>query len=162
MSYKFNGGQKNSMNYGSAQQEAFFQRGTFRNLSPEWLLGLKRLSQSCLSTAPASARPSPLPAEPASSRRAYLPLRQVFVGPQQVGGQEGLRRPEAGEEAVGADQRGGQEPAFARDPSRAQEHGCGRRRRPPGHRAGHIHPGRKGRGPGPFLLLFVFHQLESG
>lgn len=80
--------------------------------------------------------------------RAYLSLGQVLVRPQKVRGQEGLGRPEAGEEAIGAEQRGGQEPALTRDPSGAQEH-SGRRRGAPRYRAGHIHPGREGRGPGP-------------
>lgn len=103
------------------------------------------LSPSSLTACSPHTLPLPLPRRPS----AYLPLRQVLVRPQQVGGQEGLGRPEAGEEAVGAEQRCGQEPALARNPSGAQEHGGRRRRRPPGHGAGHIHPGREGRGPGP-------------
>lgn len=96
---------------------------------------------------PAARSGDPRPARMPAGR-AYLSLRQVLVRPQQVGGQEGLGRPEAGEEAIEAEQRGGQKPALAGHPSRAQEH-SGRRCRPPGHRAGNIHPGREGRGPGP-------------
>lgn len=118
---------------------------------------LKRLSHSSSSSFPQayalrtlSARSGrPGPARPPPAPRAYLSLRQVLVWPQQVGSQEGLGRPEAGEEAISAEQRGGQDPALVGDPSGAQEHGGRRRRRPPGHRAGNIHPEREGRGPGP-------------
>lgn len=115
---------------------------------------LKRLSHLLLLLSssvspPHTFRPlGPSGATP-TARRAYLSLGQVLVWPQQVGGQEGLGRPEAGEEAISAEQRGGQDPALVGDPSGAQEHGGRRRRRPPGHRAGNIHPEREGRGPGP-------------
>lgn len=78
----------------------------------------------------------------ATCPRAYLPLGEVLVGPQQVAGQEGLGRPEVGEEAVRAQQRGGQEPAAARDPGRAQQSG-----RRPAPRARPLHPPPPRRGP---------------
>lgn len=75
---------------------------------------------------------------------AYLSLRQVLVRPQQVRREERLRRPEVCEEAVGAEQRGRQEPALARDAGSTQKHPGRRRRRSSGHPGWHVHPGREG------------------
>ena len=146
---------KHSVNSGGAQHGAAFQLGKVSNLCPERLPAARASFSLPLSSPasppPISAGPRPAPAQPPPASRAYLPLSQVLLRPQQVRGQEGLGRPEAGEEAVGAKQRGGQEPALAWDPSRAQEHGG--RRRPPGHRAGHDHPRGGDTAPSFFSLL---------
>ena len=150
-------------------QRAAFQLGKVSNLWPE-RLPAARASFSLRLSSPASpptrshrfphisAGPRPAPAKPPPASRAYLPLRQVLVRPQQVRRQEGLGRPEAGEETVGAEQRGGQEPALAWDPSCAQEHGG--RRRPPGHRAGHDHPEGGDTAPSFFSFLPTRMRLK--